>query len=169
MHLEPQSLQQVDLVNDFLVGSNSESCLLKKKHPFSWLILPRCVSNKVAWTLEFKLWWTGPSRLITSLAAIPHYRKWAWHLPVYIFYVCLQFKLLISLYNRTGLFKSLVGTILSPPPLKAGFSHIFSSSHVWKALRASQDIYPITIITVWEPVHWICVRFDNEKKGAFSS
>ena len=35
MHLEPQSLQQVDLVNDFLVGSNSESCLLKKKHPFS--------------------------------------------------------------------------------------------------------------------------------------
>lgn len=93
----------------------------------------------MAWKLGFKLWWTSPPRLTTRLAVMPHDRKWAWHWPVYIFYVWCSLSGLISIYNQTRLFKSIVGTILSPPPLKANSYHLLSSPHIWKASKASPN------------------------------
>lgn len=53
---------------------------------------------------------------------------------------------LISIYNQTRLFKSIVEPILSvesqllSSPLKANSYHLLSSPHIWKASKASPNI-----------------------------
>lgn len=67
---------------------------------------------------------------------------------LFISFMCVcHLSCLISVYNSTGLFKSVVGTILSPPALKADFYHIFSCSHIWKASKLKQTC-PITIVSM---------------------
>lgn len=128
----------MELLNDFLVVSQNPA-FKKTKNLFSWLILPRCDKNKVAWKLGFKLWWTSPSSLVTSLAVIPVCRKWAWHLPVYIFYVCLPFKLPYQHIQSNRTFQKRCGN--NPVSrFESRLYHIFSSSHIWKASKASQDM-----------------------------
>lgn len=94
----------------------------------------------MAWKLGFKLWWTSPSRLITSLAVIAHYRKWTQNWPVYIFYVCLQCKLPYQYIQSNKTFQKHCGNNSVSSSFKVDFYHIFSSSHIWTASKASQNI-----------------------------
>lgn len=153
MHLELHNVRQVELLNDFLLVSNSvikiQNQTKQNKKLFSWLIFPRCDKNKVAWKLGFKLWWTSPPRLITRLAVMPHDRKWAWHWPVYIFYVCLWLKWPYQYIQSDKAFqKALWERFCLLLPWKPAL--IISPAPTFGKLQKPVRTYPITTTAVWK-------------------
>lgn len=72
---------------------------------------------------------------------MPYCRKWAWHWPVYIFYVCLWFKWPYQYIQSDKTFQKHCGDdSVSSSSFESWLLHLLSSSHIWEASKASQNI-----------------------------